>query len=120
LLIDCRNGVARRQRDDVCAPAVEERISGDEQGASANLPRGCEGSVEFGFTGCVQDMNLLVEGARRLLDILQLGCRRRIVRIDKDSDQGCSRNQFAQQPKPLAFHLADKQVYSCGVASWPI
>jgi hypothetical protein len=34
-------------------PAVEERISGNEQGAGANLPRGRDSGLEFGFTACV-------------------------------------------------------------------
>jgi hypothetical protein len=60
----------------------------------------------------MQNMNVLVKGARRLLDILQLDCRKRTIRIEKDSDQCCGWNQLAQQTQPLAFHLGDKQVYS--------
>ena len=51
-----------------------------------------ERHVEFGFAACVQDMNLLAEGARCLLDILELGCCRRIVRIEKHSDQRGTRD----------------------------
>ena len=31
LLVDCRNGMARRQRHDLITPAVEERIGADQQ-----------------------------------------------------------------------------------------
>jgi hypothetical protein len=59
-------------------PATDGEHKGNR--LSRGLDRECRGCA----AGCdVQDMNLLAEDARRLLDILQLGCRIRIVRIEK-------------------------------------
>src|SRR5260370_10838853 len=48
-LVRRRNGMARCQRYELLAPAVEERIGGDDERAGMQLDEGCEGGVDLAF-----------------------------------------------------------------------
>ena len=47
--------MARRQRDELLAPAVEERIGGEDERAGMQLHEGCESCVDLAFGAGLQD-----------------------------------------------------------------
>ena len=57
-LINPGHCMARGQRDELIAPAEEERIGGDKECAGPLLDDGCEGRVEVAFAAGFQDMQL--------------------------------------------------------------
>ena len=61
--------MARRQRDELFAPAVEEWIGADDERAGPLLRQGREGGVDLAFGAGVQDMKLQPERARRRLHV---------------------------------------------------
>ena len=50
--------MARRQRDELFAPADEERIGGDKERAGPLLDESCERRVDLAFGAGLQDMEL--------------------------------------------------------------
>src|SRR5262249_38102694 len=50
IMIECRNGVAFRQRDQLLAPHIKERIGGDNKRSSSPLCRSRKGRINLGFT----------------------------------------------------------------------
>src|SRR5213076_476318 len=68
-LVYRRNGIARRQRHELLAPAGEERISADEERPDLQLDEGREGGVDLAFGACLEDMELPPLDARRLLNV---------------------------------------------------
>ena len=57
-LINRWHRMARCQRDELVAPAEEERIGSDEKRAGPLLDEGCERRVEVAFAAGLQDMQL--------------------------------------------------------------
>src|SRR6266567_3661631 len=57
-LVARRNGKPCRQRDELFAPAVEERIGADEERAGLQLEERAEGRVDLAFRAGLQDNEL--------------------------------------------------------------
>jgi hypothetical protein len=57
--------MACRQRNDLFAPAVEERIGQDQRGVDSLLGKERKGSAEIGLVGSAGDAQLQPESARR-------------------------------------------------------
>ena len=74
--VDRGHRVAGRQRDDLIAPAVEERIGANDERAGPLLDHGCEGRVDVAFGAGIQDMELQPQRARRRLQVFRLRSRR--------------------------------------------
>jgi hypothetical protein len=73
--------VARCQRDELIATAIEKWIVGYEEGAHAALDKSCKHSVDVGGRASVHDMYLLAHCACRLLYLTSLEICFRIVRV---------------------------------------
>ena len=104
-LIDRRNGMACRQRHELLAPAVEERIGADDERAGMQLDEGREGGVDLAFGAGLQDMELQPLRARRLLHVSHRCARHRIVRVHEQGDHLGLGNQLGQQLEPLGHQL---------------
>ena len=61
--------MACRQRDELLAPAVEERIGADEERTSVQLDERAKGSIDLTFRAGLQDNQLHPLSARRFLQI---------------------------------------------------
>ena len=48
--------MARRQRQELLAPAVEERIATDDERAGMHLDQGREGGIDLAFGAGLQDI----------------------------------------------------------------
>ena len=81
IMIDCRNGVAFRQRDQLLAPAIQERIGGDKKRSGSPLCRNRKGETDLVFTACLQDVQFLPDGTSRLLNIFRLSIKSRPRRV---------------------------------------
>ncbi len=64
LLIDGRNRVPRRQRDDFVVLAIEERFAAEQHRSGAQLPGCCERGIDVAHIACEQYMYLLTNGSR--------------------------------------------------------
>ena len=53
IIIDCRNGVTFRQRDQLLAPAIKERIGGYKNRSRSPLCRNHKGETDLVFTACL-------------------------------------------------------------------
>src|SRR6266446_7454576 len=95
IMIDCRNGVAFRQGDQLLAPAIQERIGGDKKRSGSPLCRNRKGETDLVFTACLQDVQFLSDGASRLLNIFRLSIKSRPRRVQEHADGGGRWNQLA-------------------------
>ena len=116
---DRRYRVARRQCDQLIAPAVEERIGGDKERASALLRKDREGRVDATFAAGLHDMNFFPDGARRCLQVFQLDLSIRIIWVHKHSDHRDIGNRLAQHLQALGLQRDRKLGEASNVAAWP-
>jgi hypothetical protein len=86
IIIDCRNGVTFRQRDQLLAPAIKKGIGGDKKRSRSPLCRNRKGETDLVFTACLKDAYLLSGGASRLLNIFRLGIESRPRRVQEHAD----------------------------------
>src|SRR5919198_907605 len=56
IMIECRNGVVFRQRDQLLAAPIKERIGGDNKRSWSLLCRNRKGQINLGFTACTEDV----------------------------------------------------------------
>jgi len=63
------------------APDPKERAGADHHCTGAKLFRLVESSVDLSFSICMQNVNLLSDGARSLLHVAQLGLECRPARM---------------------------------------
>src|SRR5215468_526318 len=68
-----------------------------------------ECGVQFLVGAGFGDDDTLIDGARRLLDLLQLALGRRKARILQNPDEGDTWHQVAQQAKPFRLHETCQQ-----------
>jgi len=87
-----------------------------EQRSGAQLGQRHECRGKVALAACVHDVNLLTNGARGFLDILQLPLGRETGGVQEHTDQRGRRNQLVQESQPFAFHLADEHVHTGDVA----
>src|SRR5262249_32150581 len=81
LAIDGRQCIACREPDDLVGPDPKERAGADHHCTGARLLRLVESSVDLSFSICMQNVNLLSDGARSLLHVAQLGLECRPARM---------------------------------------
>ena len=83
--------MARRQRDDLRAAAIEESIVPDDERSNSALNKACKGSLKVAFAAGVHDIDLPPERARCLLGVsrLSLGIE---IRVHEHADHGGVRN----------------------------
>ena len=94
------------QRQELFAPAVEERVVADEKRAGVLLDKGGEGGVEFVFGAGLQDMELQPL-SRAPLPATSLIMRSvaKSVRVHEQGDHLGLRNQVGKQLEPLEHQL---------------
>ena len=102
--------MARRQRHELLAPAVEERIGADEERAGLQLDEGGEGGVDLAFGAGLQDMELHPLRARRFLHVSHHALGTRIVRVHQQGDHAGLGNQLGKQLQPLGHQLGDRML----------
>jgi hypothetical protein len=93
-LIDRGDGVACRQRDNLIAPAAEERVGADEQCSGSELRNCRKCRIEVALAAGVEDLDLLPECARCRLQVSRLGLGVRKIRIQEHGDHIGLRYQF--------------------------
>jgi hypothetical protein len=82
-VIDRRDRMACRQRQELLAPAEEERVAGEDERAGMQLDEGCEGGVDLAFAAGLQDMEPHPLHARRFLHVSYVLLGGGIVRVHK-------------------------------------
>src|SRR5262249_6065594 len=94
LLVNRRDSMMRCQRHDLIAPTVEEWVRADNKRANLEPDNSVERQIEFIFTVCMQDMDILFDDASGLLKVIQLAFSQRAVRVQKDGNQRNIRDQL--------------------------
>jgi len=89
--------MARRQRNELMAPAREERARRDEKRADALFDKRRESRVDAAFVARVHDMNLHSERACCHLQVFRYGLGGRLVLVYKNADHFGFRNKLVQQ-----------------------
>ena len=79
-----------------------------------------EGRIEFAVGARFGNNDPLIDGARRLLDPLQLTLSRRKARIEQNPDKCNPRHEVAQQAQPFRLHEPRQQRDAGGVAAGPV
>ena len=86
------NGTARRQSNNLLAPAIEKWVIADNEPADTRLIQGIESRVDLAFGAGLQDIDLNPRRARRFLDLLYNLLRARIIRVHEKGDRPDLRN----------------------------
>ena len=115
-----RQRVARRQRDQLFALAVEERIGCYQKGARSLLDQGRECRLKIAFGARVEDKKLQPEHMRRPLDVSPIGLGNRIARVHEKSKNIGFRHQVVQQFHLLCHERIAKRAHSRDVPAGPI
>ena len=97
--------MACRQRHQLFAPAVEERVAADDERAGMQLDEDHEGGVDLAFGAGLQDMELHPLGARHPLHVFNGAPGIRIARVHEQGDYPGLGNQLGQQVEPLGIQL---------------
>ena len=111
--------MARCQRHELLAPAVEERIAADEERAGMQFDEGGEGGVDLAFGGGLQDRELHPLARAASCTSRMMRSARRIVRVHQQGDHPGLGNQLGQQLKPLGRQLAGEIAEAGEVAARP-
>ena len=111
--------MACRQRHELLAPAVEERIGADDERAGMQLDEGGEGGVDLAFGAGLQDRELHPLRARRFLHVSDDALGIRIVRVHQQGDHPGLGNQLGQQLEPLGHQLDGDDAEAREVAARP-
>ena len=99
--------MARRQVDQLDAPAVEQGTGADEKRVGSLAHKRCEGRVDLAAGAGVEDLDLQPHGARSRLHVSQCGLgSRSIGRIDEHGNASGRGHQLAQEFHPLCRQLA--------------
>ena len=110
-LIDGRDGIARRKRYKLLAPAVEERIGIDDERAHSQLYKRSENSIDLAFGAGLQNVQLQSPRARPFLHVPKHRLVIWSVRVDEQGDYFGLRDQFGKQLEPFwgqrARHVAE-------------
>ena len=96
--------MARRQRQDLLASAVDERIAVDDERTGLHLDEGRKSGIDLAFGAGLQDRELHTLRARRFLHISHGALRARKVRIHEQNDHPGLGNQLERG------RLLDRQV----------
>src|SRR5262245_13338292 len=92
IMIECRNGVAFRQRDQLLAPHIKERVGGDNK---RSWCRNRKGRINLGFTACRQDVYFYCDGASHFLNSFRLSIENRPRWVQEHGDGVDRWNQLA-------------------------
>ena len=112
--------MARRQVDQLDAPAGEEGVAADEQRVGPLAHKRCEGRIDLAAGAGVEDLDLQPHGARSRFHVSQRGLgSRSIGRIDEHGNASGSGHQLTQQFQPLCRQLAVEKIDACHVAARP-
>ena len=96
-----RDGVTRRERDNLLTPAGKERIGTDKERAGAPQPQGGEGGVDLARGTGMENKQLPPKHPSGLLRVARvLGFR--IIRVHHHGEDSGVGNKFVQQPQCLA------------------
>src|SRR5206468_4767584 len=96
-IINRRNGMACRQRDELLAPAVEERIGAEDERASTQLDEGRKSCVDLAFGGGLHELELQPLRGRRILHLPHDWLGKRIIRVYEQGDHPSPGNQLGNQ-----------------------
>ena len=111
--------MACRQRHELFAAAVEERIGTDDECVGMLLDKSIKGGLEFALGAGFQDIKLHALRPRRFLHGFDVARDIRIVRVHQQGDQPGLGNQLGKQLEPLGRQLAaeDAEAREIGRAS---
>jgi hypothetical protein len=100
-VIDRGQGVARRQRGKLDAPAKEKGIGANDKGFDTMVGKRREGRLDATNVPRLGSDDLNTDGRRGLCHLAFHGFGIRVVGIDEQPDPGGSRNNLAQQSQLL-------------------
>ena len=99
--------MARRQVDQLDAPAGEKGISADEKRVGPLVHKRCEGRIDLPAGAGVEDLDLQPDGASSRFHVSQRGLGiRGGGRIDEHGQTSDRGHQFTQDFQPLCHQLA--------------
>jgi hypothetical protein len=84
------------------------------------LGSGVECHIDLVVGARPQDMELHADGARSLLQVVQLPRSRRIGRIHQDAERVRLRQELVQEPKPLGFKRRADDAHPSSIAARPV
>jgi hypothetical protein len=93
------------QCDELCAPAVEERVGAIDDRTGFQFAEGREGGLDFAFRAGLQDGELHSPHTRRFLHVSDCALLSRIVRVHQQGDHPGLGNKLGQQLKSLGLPL---------------
>src|SRR6516162_1592576 len=117
--VDGRNSMARRQGDQLDAPAREQRIGDDQKRGCPLLYHRCKRCVDLAAVARVKHCDLLPDGGHSNLHIPYGQIGGRIPWIAQDDDIGISRYQLPQESEPLWPQLLGKVAHTRRITSGP-
>ena len=118
-MVDRGKRVARRQRDDLFAPAVEERIGATKGALGPRCTRAAKAASISLSLLAFSDMQFSPKRIRRCLHVPADGVGIGIGRIHKQADDRGLRHRLVQQLQPLRRQLAVKG-HAGDVAARPV
>ena len=100
--------MARREVNQLDAPANEKGVIANEQGIGPLAHESCEGCFDLLAGARFENLDLQSHGASSRFHVSQRGlCIRSIGRIDKHGNASGSGHKLAQQSQPLCGQLAN-------------
>src|SRR5262245_7974188 len=116
-IIHGRHGMARRQLDQLIAPAAEECIAVEDYRVDTLLGEARKSGLDFAFAAGIADQKLNAEGVRCSLDVFDLRVRSWIRRIDEKTDQPGVWDELAQQFQPFCREWVDHKTNPRDIAA---
>ena len=92
--IDRRNGMACRQRHELLAPVVKDRVGSNDEPAGMRFDDGRESRVDLAFVAGFHDLELQSLYVRRFLHVLHNALGNRIVWVHEQGDHLGSGSQL--------------------------
>ena len=111
--------MARREVDQLDAPADEEGVGADEERVGPLARKRCEGRIDLAAGAGVEDLDLQSHGARSRCHISQRGLGMAHCRVDEHGNASGSGHQLAQEFQPLCRQLSSENIDACQVAARP-
>ena len=112
--------MARRQVDQLDAPAAEKRVGADEQRVGTLTHKRCEGRIDLLAGAGAEDLDLQPHGASSRRGVFQRGLRSRSIGgIDEHANASCSGHQLAQDFQPLRHQLTREKIDPGRIAARP-
>src|SRR5262245_23555565 len=119
-VVDRRQRMARRLRDDLYTTVTEQALWTDEECIRALLHKAGECNIDLPTVAGAEKVDFPPDGRSRCLQIFGQGLGPRIARIDEHGEARGSRQQLMQETKPLALSLQRHGSDTGNIAARPI